>query len=262
MIGLSACDEGALQERPTTMQGVRLGALTWEQAERVLTQEAVVVLPVGAAAKEHGPHLPLDNDWRIAAYFADRVLEQTNVVMAPGLRYHHYPAFGEYPGSTSLKLETARDLTVDVIRSLAAHGPRRFYVLNTGVSTNRALEPAAELLAADGIVMTYTDLKRVHERVSHLLQQPGGSHADEKETSMMLVIAPQVVNMRAAVKDYDPRPLPGMTRKGPNEGKTYSPTGVWGDPTLATVAKGEVIVAAQLALILEDIAALRRRKLP
>ena len=246
-------------EPPKTM-GHRLENMTWQQAKTALTKDTVVVIPIGAASKEHGPHLKLNNDKLIADYFAARVLERSDVVMAPTIGMHHYPAFAEYAGSISLRLETARDVVIDVVRSLAAYGPRRFYALNTGVSTNKALEPAAGALAADGITLTFTDLKRVSQSLpADLLKQEGGTHADEKETSMMLVIAPRSVDMSKAVKDYDPRPLPGLTPKGPDEGKTYSPSGIWGDATLATKAKGKVIVDTMLQLILADIEALRAR---
>lgn len=119
-------------------------------------------------------------------YLTRRVADAGGLIVAPALTYHHYPAFLEYPGSTSLTLDTARDLTVDVVRSLARYGPRRFYVLNTGISTNRALEPAARTLAAEGVLMRYTDLAARIEPAARLVsQQAGGSHADEIETSMM-----------------------------------------------------------------------------
>jgi creatinine amidohydrolase len=243
--------------------GVLLEDLGWLEAEKLLTPDAVVVLPIGAAAKEHGPHLKLNNDLRIARYFEERVRERARVVVAPAVSYHHYPAFVEYPGSTTLRLETARDLVVDVCRSLAAHGPRRFYALNTGISTVRALEPAAELLRADGVLLTFTRLDRgEHARVrAEVSRQEGGTHADEIETSMMLVIAPESVDMRRAVKDYDARNLPGLSRR-PDAGKSYSPSGVFGDATLATVDKGRRLVEAMLAGILADIEALRAASLP
>jgi len=53
--------------------GVVLADLTWLEAEAVLKPDSVVVIPLGAAAKEHGPHLRLDNDWRMAQYLAERV---------------------------------------------------------------------------------------------------------------------------------------------------------------------------------------------
>ncbi len=95
-------------------KGILLEDLTWIEAEKVLTRDTVVVIPLGAAAKEHGPHLKLKNDWLIAEYLKRRVLEQSNVVIAPTVNYHFYPAFVEYPGSTTLRLETGRDLIVDI----------------------------------------------------------------------------------------------------------------------------------------------------
>src|SRR5205807_10536836 len=100
-------------------RGTLLEDLTWIEAEKVLTPEKVVVIPLGAESKEHGPHLRLKNDWLIAQYLRDRVLEHADVVVVPTLNYSYYPAFLEYPGSTSLRLETARDVVVDVCRSLA-----------------------------------------------------------------------------------------------------------------------------------------------
>src|SRR5258706_5077401 len=138
--------------------GVMLSDLTWPEAEKALKPDSVVVIPLGAAAKEHGPHLKLKNDLLMADALARRVREARNVVIAPTIDYSFYPAFLEYPGSTSLRLETARDMVVDICRSLAKFGPKRFYILNTGISTLRPLAAAAEMLAADGIVMRYTDL--------------------------------------------------------------------------------------------------------
>ena len=249
---------------PPPSKGVVLGELTWLEAEGLLTPETVVVIPLGAASKEHGPHLRLDNDLTLAEYFCARVLADAEVVMLPTLAYHYYPAFAEYPGSISLRLETARDLVVDIVRSIARYGPRRFYVLNTGVSTNRALKPAAaQLLEEDGVLLRYTDLLTVAGPVEReLAEQPGGTHADEIETSMLLYIAPERVDMSAAVPDYHPRGARGWLSRDPETLETYSKTGIWGDPTLATRAKGERVVEAIVAGMLADIEALREADAP
>jgi creatinine amidohydrolase len=116
--------------------------VTWQQAEQVLRPDTVVVIPIGAASKEHGPHLKLNTDWLLAEYFKRELLKSAEVVITPTVNYHYYPAFIEYPGSISLRLETARDLMVDICRSLARYGPRKFYVLNTGLSTVRPVHRA------------------------------------------------------------------------------------------------------------------------
>jgi creatinine amidohydrolase len=242
-------------------KGILLEQLTWLEAEAALTPDRIVVLPLGAAAKEHGPHLRLNNDWTIAEYFKRRVREAADVIIAPTLGYHHYPAFVEYPGSVSLRLETARDLVVDICRSLATFGPRRFYVLNTGVSTVHALAPAAAALAGNGVLLRYTDILTVAEaETKRLTQQEGGTHADEIETSMMLYIAPESVDMRKAVRDYHPGK--GRLTRSPGAEGTYSATGVYGDATLATWAKGRAIVEARVAAVLADIERVRSESLP
>ncbi len=233
-------------------KGILLEDLTWQEAEKVLTPATVVVIPIGAESKEHGPHLKLKNDWLMAEYLKREVLKSADVVVAPTVNYHYYPAFVEYPGSTTLRLETARDLMVDICRSLAHYGPRKFYALNTGVSTLRALKPAAEILAAEGITLRYTDILKASSAVeAEVRQEEGGTHADELETSMMLFIAPETVDMSKAVKDYHPGP--GRLTRDPKGAGAYSASGVYGDATLATRAKGEKLVHALTASILSEI---------
>jgi creatinine amidohydrolase len=242
-----------------TPKGYRLENHAWPEVEAILRPETVVVIPLGAAAKEHGRHLRLRTDLTIAEYFTRRVLDASNVAVAPALTYHFYPAFVEYPGSTSLALETARDLTVDVVRSLARFGPRRFYVLNTGVSTTRPLDVAAKALAAEGILMHYTDFAaRANAASRGFRQQKGGTHADEVETSLMLHIAPATVDMSRAAHEFDPAAPPGaaLTRRRDGQG-AYSESGVWGDATVANAQKGALVAEAITAAILSDIEKLR-----
>jgi creatinine amidohydrolase len=241
--------------------GVTLADLTWVEAEPSLAAGPLIVLPLGAGAKEHGPHLRLDNDRRTVEYLAERLRERLPIVVAPTLTYHFYPAFVEYPGSTTLRLETARDLVVDICRSLAPFGPRRFYVLNYGVSTLRALAPAAETLAADGLLLRYTNLATLLGPLeAPFLEQPEGTHADEGETSLMLAIAPDRVNMALAARDIGAVGSP-LTRRPDTPGR-YSPTGIYGDATLATRAKGEAILPRFLDALAAELTAVSQAPLP
>jgi creatinine amidohydrolase len=250
---------------PDKRRSARIADLSWVQAEQYLDTSTVVVIPLGAEAKEHGPHLTLRNDQLLAQYYAERVFAATPVAMYPMVTYHFYPAFVDYPGSTTLRLETARDMIVDIVRSIARHGPRRFYILNTGVSTVRALTPARDSLAASGIVMTFTNGgPRTRAAEDRLRQQPGGTHADEFETSMMLYMYPDRVDMSKAAKDFHPgvSPLVRDSARAARDGRTWSRTGIFGDATLATRQKGRVVVEAHVEDILEEIEALRRMPIP
>jgi creatinine amidohydrolase len=241
-----------------TNAAVLLETLSWDEAEHILTPDTVVAIALGAESKEHGRHLQLNNDFLMAEYLKKRVLAAApqNVVVAPTINYSFYPAFLEYPGSTSLSMDTARAMITDIIHSLAHYGPRRFYILNTGISTLRPLAQASADLSKDGIVLHYTDLTK-DDPVEKKLRQSGGTHADEIETSMMLYIAPETVRIKKAARDLNPNQPGGLTRDPRGQG-TYSPTGAWGDPTLATREKGQAVVESLVTTILKDIDDLRQ----
>ena len=250
---LFAMDLPVAENTTAKETGILLEELTWQEAEKVLRPDTIIVIPVGAESKEHGPHLKLKNDWLLAEYFKREVLKRANVVVAPTVNYYYYPAFIEYPGSTTLRLETARDLMVDICRSLARYGPRKFYTLNTGISTMRPLELTAKILADEGIKFRYTNVLDIAGPIEvHVKEEEGGTHADEIETSMMLFIAPSNVDMSKAVKDYHPSSRGRLTREPEGEG-AYSASGIYGDATLATRQKGEIVVQAMVDGILKEI---------
>ena len=230
--------------------GVKLETLSWIEAEQWFASNPVVVIPLGAAAKEHGPHLPLNNDAIIATWLAEQIRQRLPVVVAPLINASYYPAFIEYPGSISLRRETARDVIVDTCTSLAGFGLSRFYIVNTGLSTLQPLADAGGLLDKD-ITLEYLDLDEALKSLpADLLEQQYGSHADEHETSLMLHIAPEVVNMSLAVDDG----AKGKGRLTREKGEgLWSPSGVFGQATLATAAKGEVIARVLLDHVLEHL---------
>jgi creatinine amidohydrolase len=233
--------------------GVKLETLSWIEAEQWFADDPVVVIPLGAAAKEHGPHLPLNNDAIIAAWLSEQVSAMLPVVIAPLINASFYPAFIEYPGSISLRYETARDLIADTCMSLSRFGLSRFYVINTGLSTLRPLAEVKALLD-EGIVFEYLDLDAALQGLpENLLQQQYGSHADEHETSLMLYIAPEVVDMSRAVDDG----AEGEGRLTRTRGQgLWSESGVFGQATLASADKGKVIAQVLLQHVLAQIESL------
>ena len=232
-------------------KGHWLEKLSWLEAERLLNAKTVVVIPLGAAAKEHGPHLPLNNDALIANWLAGEIVQRLPVVAAPLINASFYPAFVEYAGSISLRAETARDLLIDCCRSLASFGVASFYVLNTGVSTERPLIMAKQVLEAEGYRFEYLKLSEAFTWLdSKVFEQGYGSHADEHETSLMLHIAPEVVDMSKAVDDGAEGEGKLSRVKG---GGIWSKSGVYGQPTLANASKGRLVAEAMLECALKDI---------
>lgn len=233
---------------------VNIEDLTWLEAEKILKTYDVVLISLGARTKEHGPHLLLNNDFIMAEYLKERVIQEVPVAVLPTLQYGYYPSFLEYPGSISIKADTFTNVVMDICMSMHGYGMKKFYILNTGVSTLHPLERAAVELKKKGVILRYFNILEADKKIpSGYLKQEGGTHADEGETSMMLYISPESVDMSKAVKDYDARPnRRGLTRDPEGPGH-YSPTGIWGDPTLASREKGEIIVETTVKEIIKEI---------
>ena len=129
----------------------------------------------------------------------------------------------------------------------------------TSSTRARPLAAAKSLLEAEGIDLAFSDIAVVGASAeASVRQQARGSHADEIETSMMLYIRPDRVDMGKAVKDDSEGSGP-LTRRKDNAAGTYSASGVWGDPTLATREKGRVVVEGMVADILAEIEVLRSK---
>ena len=242
-----------------------LANVSWLEASTLLTEDAIVVITSGNASKEHGPHLPLSTDFIQAEYVKDQVARRTSVTVAPSVGYGFYPPFVEYPGSTTLPLSVARDMVAHICRSYArSSNARRFYIISHGGITKPVFEEAATLLAAEGILLRFTDWEAAKRAaIKGVTQQEKGSHADEVETSMMLYIAPAMVDMTKAVKEFGTPSGKGyMIGNRPANIGVFSPSGVYGDPTLATREKGRRITEAVVDAALKDIERLRSAPLP
>lgn len=252
--GIMAAAVSLAAQPAKTAKALVLENLTWVEAEKVLKDYDVALVALGARTKEHGPHLLLKNDYILAEYLMRRVSDKVPVVVLPTLQYGYYPSFLEYPGSISIGAETFKNVVMDICKSMHGYGMKKFYVLNTGVSTIGPLAEAERDLAPLGITLRSLNILEVDKQLPEgLLKQDGGTHADEGETSMMLYIAPETVDMSKAVKDFDPRPgRRGLTRN-PEGAGNYSPSGVYGNPALATKEKGKIIVEATVREVVRQV---------
>lgn len=232
------------------MKGIRLAELTWEEASDAVKQYPIAMLPIGGGTKEHGPHLPCGTDMMVVDDLAERVIREFPVMLLPTLPYAYYPAFVDWPGSVSIEANHFKAMVGDIIRSLHRHGTRKFFILDGGVSTHYPLLTLARDLHNElGIYVAVTNILGLGIEVEEeIAEQESGGHADEMETSCMLVIRPDLVQMDRAVKEMR-TVIPGVMGangviKVSMGGKMRTRSGVNGDATLATVDKGEKALAA------------------
>ncbi len=221
-----------------------LSDLTWPD----VPSSALLVVPTGSC-EQHGPHLPMDTDTRIAEHLAAALAEaRDDAVIAPSLTIGASGEHQSFPGTLSvgtLALETA---VIELCRSAlppegSSHpSPFTAVLFVNGHGGNiEAFGRAMALLAHEG--------RRVdvwHPRV------PGGdSHAGRTETSMMLHIDADAVRVD--------RIEPGSTARWREIGPTVvaeglsavSPNGILGDPTGANADEGAGIVAGLVAELIE-----------
>jgi creatinine amidohydrolase len=207
------------------MSGAWLEELTWPEAKQRFDAGHLVVIPIGAAAKAHGAHLPLKTDALTARALARRLVERLPVVAAPVLGLGHYPAFASFAGSQHLSADTFKAVLRELLDTFAAQGARRFALLNTGVSTETPIEEVAAG-RSDTLVL---HMRLAGLAADHLIENREGGHADERETSVMLALDPGSVRMDRLVPS------------GP-----FERTAATGDPTRATAFKGERLLAARV----------------
>lgn len=233
--------------------GAYLGDLTWPEAEARLQAAPLVVLAFAPAAKEHGPHLPLNADAKVAEYLCARAVEALPVIVAPPIAHGWLPAFRAFPGTEVDDPAVFIKYVAAVARSLVRAGARRIVFLNTSISKAGGLPlsiVARDLRADAGVptlVVSWDDLE--NDAYRGLQTQERGGHADEIETSIHLFLQPALVRMDRAVTDYGRPRAPGYPGYEPGlfsrdrRDPAYSDSGVYGDPKRATAEKGKLALA-------------------
>lgn len=240
------------------MKGVWLEDLTWPEAKAWFDREAVVMIPIGAASKEHGHALPLCTDYILARGITDRVLAELPVVAAPVVGFGYYPAFRHYPGSQHISPATFGALLDEILSRFVEQGVKNLVIYNTGFSTEATVNNVVrEFYERTGIRVITAHIRFLGKDSDAVLEQKTGGHGDEHETSIILELDESRVRMDRLATDYgnvltQPQTklyVPAVFNGDPDSGPDYTATGIRGDATLASKEKGKVIVAA----IVKDI---------
>ena len=206
-----------------------LGELTWTEldAER---HRPLVVVPCGST-EQHGPHLPLDTDTRIAVALAHRLAAVTvwPVVVSPALAFGASGEHQDFAGTVSIGSAALATVLTELVRSV-----RRWsagvVLLSAHGGNAEALRTVAGTAAVEG--------DRV--LVWPVVVPGGDAHAGRTETSLLLALDASAVRRAAAapgatapVGDLWPRLRSGGVR-------SVSENGVLGDPTGAEIGRAHV----------------------
>ncbi len=232
--------------------------LTMPELAARLKECPTVLLPLGAV-EEHGPHLPLGTDAFHALEVARRVAQLRPLVVAPPLFYGLCRSTREHPGTVSLSFDTLRSLVRDLGREFHRHGCRALAIVSghAGGTHMAALTEAGEWLLAElpdfkvAVINLLDLLREIMQDKPRLVQSKSDGHAGEVETALMLAAYPHLVTGTAPA-EWPAFPRHLLVR----DKKRYWPGGVWGDPSQATAAQGEEILALEARRLAQVIAAL------
>jgi mycofactocin precursor peptide peptidase len=224
--------------------GSELANATSRQLE---STSSALIVPVGST-EQHGPHLPLDTDTRIAVAVSGAVADQlatgdeVNWLVAPAIGYGASGEHEEFSGTVSIGTSALRLLLVEFGRSASRWASRLVFVNGHGGNVE-ALAAAAALLRYEGRDVGWCSCTA----------ENADAHAGHTETSVLLHISPadvwvdeRVPGNRAPLGEL----MPAMRRGGIG---AVSEVGILGDPTTATAEEGARIFAEMVGGCLRRI---------
>ena len=223
---------------------VRWTDLTWPEVQDAVAATPFALLSLGAV-EEHGPHLPLGTDTFAAEAFSGRIAEAAGLIELPVLPYGQVWSLEHFDGSLSISDETLVALITEIAGGLERVGVKGLVLYSAHLGNTAAMKKATRALEERGglpaISMAYPGLAAVSAQVRESAQShPTIMHADELETSILLALRGDVVHMDRAVAEYPE--FPSYFDSAPVRWDTVKTSGVFGDATVATAAKGELIV--------------------
>lgn len=250
----------------------RLGELRAPEVAERVTDGSIVILPVGAI-EQHGPHLPLNTDLVIPTRVADAVVDRhgddLDLWLLPPIAVSRSNEHLWAPGTLSLTASTLLDVVGDIGRSVAGMSGRRLVILNGHGGNSALLNAACREIRIDTGLMTFL----AHPMVppdqggeSAASERGMGVHGGHLETSLMLHLGPDLVDMDAAtanVPDLDNR---HVRFGGPVTfgwaSDDFGSEGHIGDPTGATAEIGEAVFEDTVAMMRDALTEVAAFELP
>jgi creatinine amidohydrolase len=241
------------------MGALELETLTWPEVRQEIEAGRDTIVVAFGAVEQHGHHLPLGTDAMLGDELSRRLAERLDAFRAPTIRVgcsRHHLAF---PGTMSISEETFQRVVGDLVRGWSGHGFRRIVILPTHGGNFAPLAGAIEKLGPlDGVkVVGISDLDVLVRATLGLgaeLGVPaseGGLHAGQWETSMMLALHPELVEMDRAVAGYTGDLETGLPRFFEEGVHSLTDVGVIGDPSRASAEHGRLYMERLLDLVTE-----------
>lgn len=243
---------------------VRWEHLTPPEFEAMARKEKLCILPIGSLER-HGEHLPFGTDALVAHHIACLAAEQESCVVFPPYWFGQVHEAACFSGTINFPAPLLLQLLETLLDQIAQNGFRKILIVNAHGGNNGFLDYF--MMAQNDREVPYTlyktfvlDGEWLHE-LDDMWDAPGGGHADELETSLMLAIAPEAVRMDQ--QRFAEPILPGHKLekiKGVQTGTWWYdmyPEHVSGTPSAATAGKGQQVIEAAVRDLARRIKAVK-----
>ncbi len=180
-----------------------LWSITWRDAEEYARKNTIVIIPIGSL-EAHAWHLPMGTDTFCAFKVALDAARETDSLVTPPVWMGWSIQHSLFPGTITIRPEVLIELVVDICKSLSRNGFRIFILLNGHRITNNPWIQLAAVKAREetGAVVIPVDIAYLAREAYSRLEFGKLGHADEAETSHILYIYPELVDMSKAFEKY------------------------------------------------------------
>ena len=229
-----------------------LSEMSARELEQIISNETVGLLIFGAC-ENHGDHMPFGSDFIMPFELAKRVATRhgKKIVIFPPIPYGVSSHHKDFFMTVSFEPDTMINVIRDILQSLVNNNIRRILIINGHDGNIAPIELASRIIKERNPKVVISCLESWWTLVGAIDKElfdvwDGLGHGGEAETSAMLAVRPDLVNMTVAPKDVIPK-LPDNVRIYWKFNE-LTDTGATGAPKKATRMKGDKIIS-----ILENV---------
>ena len=219
------------------------GEMTRIEFEEAIKEAKCVIVPIGSC-EQHGYHMALDTDNVIGTYLAMEAAKQTDSIVMPNINYGQVWSARKFPGSISLSNDSLKAILKEIILSLEGFGAKNILLVAGHNGNGQAMKDVArELVQSHDLHNVWYFQQSTDKKLLEVLESEMPCNcvrAGEMETSMMLYIKPEYVQLDKAKPDFPT--LPKASKYRPMSWDEYITVGSYGNPSYATAEKGKLFV--------------------
>jgi creatinine amidohydrolase len=242
---------------------VLLHEMNWKEAKQYFAENDLAILPVGSN-EQHGPPNPLGTDHLIAKGIAEEVAKRTGVACLQVIPFGVSPHHKQFWGTISVSPKALKKYAKDVCLSLKYYGVHKIVIVNGHGGNLAALaEMARELREQEAIFVSIFQWWPASAKLlPELFEDEERRHAAAEETSMNMVLNPQLVRVKEAVDEKVEKHrlfAEGVTLPLSTADETAS--GSFGKTSTASLAKGKRDFEAVVKELARHIELLKQAKM-